>query len=168
MKLPGHIAVCAVVTAALLAVPFMFTDGFKQLINGTDAVSSASVTIDAPSGEYTVIINRDRHKSAGDLEVWHDFFSGGDFSIIYDDVECVTLSGDGGALTMAQSFMSRLPENQMRVKTEDAVLAVSKADHGRFDVMIVSAEAENAYGIYSVYGSGNVDVIHIGSGGNTV
>lgn len=165
MRTLKHIGVCAAAVILLLIVPFMFTGGFSKLVSGTDAVSSASVIIDKPSGSYTVLINRDRHRSESDLAAWNEFFSGGDFAIIFDDIGCVTLEGDAGALTMAQSFMSRLPENQMTVTVSDPVLALSKADNGRFDMMIVSDEAAAAYGISSVYEGKNVDVIRVTDGG---
>ncbi len=156
-----HTAVCITSLFLLIGLPFMLSGGFGKLSPQTDAVSSASAVIDAPSGKFTVMINRDRHKSEGDLSAWREFFSGGESAVIFDDIVCVTLSGDMGALEMAQSFMSRLPENQMKVSSEDAVFALSKAEHGRFDVMIVSEEAAQMYGIGSVYGGKNVDVIHI-------
>ena len=160
-----HIAVSAAGIILLLIVPFLFTDGFARLVNGTDALSSASVIIDKPSGSYTVLINRDRHKSESDMNAWREFFSGGEFVIIFDDISCVTLAGDTGALTMAQSFMSRLPENQMKTESSEAVMALSKAEYGRFDMMIVSDEAAESYGISSVYEGKNVEVIHIEDGG---
>lgn len=156
-----HIAVCTAGIALLAVLLFALAGGFGKMSGDTDAVSSASVIIEKPSGSYTVLINRDRHRSADDLAAWHEFFSGGDFEIIFDDIECVTLSGDTGALTLAQSFMSRLPENQMKVTSGDAVLTLSKAEHGRFDMMIVSAEAAETYGISDIYEDRNVDVIEV-------
>ncbi len=156
-----HIAVCLAGVLLLIVLPFTLAGGFTIFSGGTDAVSSASVVIDKPSGSYTVLINRDRHKSESDLAAWHEFFSGGEFTIIFDDIECVTLQGDTGALTLAQSFMSRLPENQMKVTTGDAVLTLSKAENGRFDMMIVSAEAAEKYGIADIYDGKNVDVIAV-------
>ena len=156
-----HIAVCLAGIALLIAAPFALAGGLSVFSQDTDAVSSASVIIDKPTGSYTVLINRGRHKSESDLAAWHEFFSGGDFRIIFDDIECVTLSGDTGALTLAQSFMSRLPENQMKVTAADAVLTLSKAENGRFDMMIVSAEAAKKYGIEDIYKGKNVDVIAV-------
>lgn len=158
-RLVRHIAVCLAGIALLIVMPFALAGGFAVFVGSTDAVSSASVVIDKPSGSYTVLINRDRHKSESDLAAWHEFFSGGEFEIIFDDIECVTLQGDTGALTLAQSFMSRLPENQMKVTTGDAVLTLSKAENGRFDMMIVSAEAAEKYRIEDIYDGKNVDVI---------
>ncbi|MBQ9382690.1 MAG: hypothetical protein IJT87_00485 [Ruminiclostridium sp.] len=164
MKLLRHIAVCTVSLLLLAVLPFALAGGFSRLSGGTDAVSSASAVIDKPSGSYIVLINRDRH-SESDLEAWREFFSGGDFSIIFDDISCVTLDGDAGALTLAQSFMSRLPENQMTVKSREAVITLSKADNGRTDVMIVSDEAAEKYGLSSVYDGKNVEVIRVNDGG---
>ena len=161
MKIPGHIALCTGAAALLLGVPFLLSDGFAELVNGTDAVSSASAVIDAPSGNFTVLINRDCHKSESDMAAWHEFFSGGDFDIIFDDTRCTVLDGDTNALTMAESFMSRLPENQMTVQSGDPVLVLSKADHGRFDMMILSDEAAESFAANSVYDGKNVDVIRI-------
>ena len=165
MKVLRHIAVCTVSLFFLTVLPFTLAGGFSMLSGSTDAVSSASVVIDKPSGNYTVLINRERHKSESDMSAWREFFSGGDFSIIFDDISCVTLDGDAGALTLARSFMSRLPENQMTVKSGEAVLTLSKADNGRFDVLIVSDEAAEKYGISSVYDGKNVEIIRVNDGG---
>lgn len=161
LRIMKHVAVCLAGVLLLAVVPFALAGGFAKISGEPDAVSSASVVIDKPSGSYTVLINRDRHKSESDLAAWHKFFSGGEFEIIFDDIECVTLGGDTGALTLAQSFMSRLPENQMKVTTGDAVLTLSKAENGRFDMMIVSAEAAEKYGVLDIYDGKNVDVIAV-------
>lgn len=161
MSAVKHIAVCLLGVTLLVILPFLLSGGAALITGGTDAVSSASVVIDKPSGCYTVMINRGMHKNDSDLAAWESFFSGGDLGIIFDDVSCVILNGDAGALTLAESFMSRLPENQMKVTVSDAVLAVSKADCGRFDVMIVSDEFAELYGTETVSSGKNVDVIHI-------
>jgi hypothetical protein len=153
------------VAAALLVVlPFALAGGFSMLSGGADTVSGASVVIEKPSGNYIVLMNRERH-SSDDLKAWREFFSGGDFSIIFDDIGCTTLDGDAGALTLARSFMSRLPENQMTVMSDEAVLALSKADNGRFDVLIVSDEAAEKYGVSSVYDGKDVEIIRVSDGG---
>jgi galactitol-specific phosphotransferase system IIB component len=54
-------------------------------------------------------------------------------------------SGDSGALTMAQSFQSRLPEKQMSVQTENATLLMSRADCGKYDIIILSKEFAETY-----------------------
>lgn len=165
MRIFRHIFLCAAGVILLLVVPFLFTDGFARAVNGTDAVSSASVIVEAPSGSFTVLINRERHKNAADMQAWTEYFSGGDFTIIFDDIECVTLTGDTAALGMAESFMSRLPENQMKVRTDDPVLVLSKAEYGRFDMLLLSDEAAARYGITDILTDSDTEVIHtVGKG----
>ncbi len=53
--------------------------------------------------------------------------------------------GDQGAVSMARSFQSRLPENQMKLHTENASLLCSQADNGLFDIRILSREYADAY-----------------------
>lgn len=161
LRVVKHIAVCLAGIALLIVLPFVLAGGLTAFSGGTDAVSSASVVIDKPSGSYIVLINRDRHRKESDLAAWHEFFSGGEFTIIFDDIECVTLQGDTGALTLAESFMSRLPENQMKVSVGDASLTLSKAEHGRFDMLIVSSEAAEKYSISDICGRDDTDVIYV-------
>lgn len=117
--------------------------------NGTassDAVSSASVIIDQPSGAYVVLINRERHPDSGNLNTWISFFKGEEIGFLFEDISCIVPSSDASGLELAKSFQSRLPENQMKLRTEDATLLMSKAIYGEFDVIIVSREAYDAYG----------------------
>ena len=162
-----HIVICAAGVILLLAVPFLFTDGFRRLTGGADAVSGASETVAAPSGNYTVLINRDRHKSESDMAAWREYFSGGEFSIIFDDISCVTLEGDESAYTMGLSFMSRLPENQMKLKSGEAVTVLSKADYGRFDMLLLSDEAAESFGISAITDRVSTEVIHTVGKGET-
>jgi len=77
MKKIVHIAVCAAGITALLGIPLILTGGLAKLTGGTDAVSSASVIIEKPSGNYTVMINRERHKNEKDLADGRDSFPAG-------------------------------------------------------------------------------------------
>jgi hypothetical protein len=130
----------------LLIVPFFTTDYFKNLLkNDTDAVSSASVIIDKPSGEYLVFINRLMHTNEENLNTWIRFFDGGEISYLFEDISCSVISTDTGAFKMAQSFQSRLPEKQMSIQTEDASLLMSRADFGKYDIIIISKEFADAY-----------------------
>ena len=108
-------------------------------------MSSASVILDQPSGEYVVLINGGMRKSQETLEAWKSFFGGEEIAYIFEDIACSVAAGDVGALEMARSFQSRLPENQMQIRTEDATLLMSRADHGKFDVLIMSKEFSEAY-----------------------
>jgi hypothetical protein len=130
----------------LLGIPFFTTDYFRQLIRqDTDAVSSASVIIDQPSGEYIVLINREMHDDEENLDTWLRFFNGEEISYLFEDISCSVIASDTGALTMAQSFQSRLPEKQMSIQTEDATLLMSRADQGKYDIIILSKEFAKSY-----------------------
>jgi hypothetical protein len=142
----GHTGIVLAGVFLLLGIPFFTTDYFKNLIHGdTDAVSSASVIIDQPSGEYLVLINRKLHTDEENLNTWIRFFGGEEISYLFEDISCSVASADTGALTMAQSFQSRLPEKQMRIQTEDASLLLSRADRGKYDIIILSKEFADSY-----------------------
>lgn len=129
----------------MLGIPFCSSATFKAMISGTDAVSSASVIVEQPSGEYLVLMNLARHTDAETMTQWEDFFTGADSPLIFEDISCGTALSDAGGQTMADSFRSRLPENQMTVHAEDGTLLLSKAEHGRFDVIILSQEFADAF-----------------------
>jgi hypothetical protein len=150
----------------LLGIPFFATDYFKTLLNeDMDAITSASVTIDQPSGEYIVLINQNMHDNQENLNTWIQFFSGEEISYLFEDISCSVAVGDTGALTMAQSFQSRLPEKQMSIQTEDATLLMSRADNGKYDIIIISKEYAESYDIATAYGE-NTRLINIVSEGN--
>ena len=145
----------------MLGGPYFCSDAFRARITGTDAVSSASVIVEQPSGEYLVYINLDRHTDQENLALWYDFFEGREITYLFEDISCGTASGDTGGHTCAESFRSRLPENQMQVRTEDPVLLLSKAEHGRFDIIILSKETADAYAADRLAEMDNVGVIAV-------
>ena len=158
-----HIGIILVGAFLILGLPFLCTDFFSEMVrggNGTDATSSASLIIEQPSGSYVVLINRDFHKNSDNMSQWTQFFSGGEISFIFEDIACSVAKGDAGGQELARSFQSRLPENQMRIQEEDATLLLSRADHGKFDVIILSREFADGYGADSTY-RGNVEVIEL-------
>lgn len=142
----GHGAFILLVLFLILGTPLLSSDVFAAWMNDTDAVSSATNVIEAPSGEFVVLINRERHEKSGTLETWRTFFSGGDIGVVFEDLDCIVIRGDEAGLDAAESYRLRLPENQMRVRSEDGVLALSKAEYGRYDIMIMSAEAASSFG----------------------
>lgn len=138
-----HIAVFAAAIALMLGLPFFTSDYYKARVSGSDAVTGASAALDAPSGEYVVLINKDKHTDESALSLWQEFFETGESEELYsvfEDLSCTVASSDAAGLEMAKSFQSRLPENQMSIKTEDGILMLSKAEHGRFDVIVMSKE----------------------------
>ncbi|HBI85092.1 MAG TPA: hypothetical protein DDX71_02210 [Ruminococcus sp.] len=161
MKLPLHIGVIAGTLGLLLGVPCLTSDAIRAKLSGTDAVSSASVIVEQPSGDYLVLINLDRHTDSENLALWHDFFTGADAPVIFEDISCGTALSDAGGRTMADSFRSRLPENQMTVRAEDGTLLLSKAETGRFDIIILSQEIADALHAETVTELPNVETLHV-------
>jgi len=146
MRWMKHVLLCAAGVLALLGLPFTQTSRFRQLLSGdTDAVSSASVVLDQPSGSYIVMINEAEHPDAENLAKWKQFFRGEDMGFLFEDISCSVAKGDAGALDLARSFQSQLPENQMSVRPEEATLLFSRADAGKFDILIVSQEFADIY-----------------------
>lgn len=162
MKLVKHIAITVISIILILGIPFINTDYFKSLISDDpDAVSSSSIVIDKPSGDYVVLINLDKHTDEENLGLWHDFFEGKDVSYIFEDINCTVASNDANGLTMAQNFQTRLPENQMTLRTEDGVLMLSKAEFGKFDVIVMSQEIADFYTADTLFEKQNIDVINV-------
>lgn len=154
------------VTAALfilIGVPLIASGKAGELILGrTDAVSSATQTTEQPSGEYVVLINRGLRSDPNALEAWKAFFSVGDSDGIvslFEDISCTVSSSDPAGLEAARSFMSRLPENQMKLRTEDVTLMLSKAEHGRFDVIVMSKEAAESAKAYRVAELADAEIV---------
>lgn len=132
-----------VVGLMLIFLPaFLYTQSFwVSLCNGgLDAVASATVILDQPSGDYVVLINKDIRTNENILKDWTDFFSGKEISYIFEDVSCSIPTGDEGALKLGESFQSRLPENQMKIKLDNSMLLTSRVDYTKFDIVIMSRE----------------------------
>lgn len=141
-----HICIVAAAIFVLLGIPFLTSDYFKALVSGSDAVSSASVIMDAPSGNYLVFINSELHTDEEALEEWKNFFNGED-EIIFEDISCSVATGDSGGQTMAESYQSRLPENQMKIKSDASVMMLSRLESGEYDVVVMSGEFADSYGV---------------------
>ena len=109
----------------------------------TDAVSSASIELpDQPSGEFIVLINKEKHSNT--TEDWRVFFSGEDLPVIFEDISCLTATGDTSGQQLAERYQLQLPENQMKLDEENGVLLASKVESGYIDVAIFSSEMADA------------------------
>ncbi len=161
MNILKHTLIVAVSLFLMLGVPFFTSDYFKRMVEGTDAVSSASVIIDQPSGNYVVLLNLDKHTDQDNLAMWYDFFEGREIDFIFEDIDCMTAQSDINGTTMAQSYRSRLPENQMKLHTIDGTLMLSRAEYGKFDVIVLSEELADFYTASTVYDRDNVAVLHV-------
>jgi len=162
MKILKHIVCDILILFLLLGVPFLNTNYAKALFsNHPDAVSSASVIVDKPSGEYLVFINLANHTDADALAIWRDFFAGKDIDLIFEDIICSVASSDINARTLAENYQSRLPEHQCEIKAEDATLLLSKAEHLKFDILVMSAEIADFYQASALNDMPGIEVIHV-------
>ena len=163
-KLLRPLAVLCALALALLLPYRAFIgplSGLFARLGGVDAVTSASVIIDKPSGAYVVLLNEERHTKRGTAEDWARFLQG-ESLVIMDDVDCQVIDQDSGGRQLAESYQSRLPENQMRVRGENGLLLVSKAEYGGFDMIVMSKEYADSYNARTVYDQANVRVLEIG------
>ena len=161
MRTLRHILITAGSLIFLIGFPLFQTGALTRLLagQGLDALTAATKTIDQPSGAYVVLINKENHKDSGKLAVWKKFFSGQEIDYIFEDISCVVSDSDAAGLELARSFQSRLPENQMLLRTEDTTLMFSKAKYGRFDVMILSKEMYDAHHTAAIAGGDQVMTI---------
>lgn len=159
MKVIRHAGVVIAALLLFVGVPVFRTGYFQNRLSGVDAVSSATMIIDQPSGAYVVLINRIRHPDAEKLATWETFFSGEEIGFLFEDISCTVADSDAAGLELAKSFQSRLPENQMSVRLEDITLMLSKAQYGRFDVILMSREIYEASGAADEKRESYVDLI---------
>lgn len=162
-----HTGIILAAVLLIIGVPLCCTGFFRTLFSDSvDVVSSASLVLEQPSGEYVVLINRNLHPDADALEDWITFFSGtageDELLIIFEDIGCSVASADAGGIELANSFRSQLPENQMKVMEEDATLLLSRADEGLFDVLILSKEFADLYHAETAY-QDNVEIVTLKS-----
>ncbi len=136
-----HVITVVLTIALLVGAPVISSGYPARLISGADTISSATVIVEAPSGGYAVIINKDRHADPDKLKQWETFFSGGEIDYIFEDLSCMVASSDENGLEIAKSLQSRLPENQMSLRVVDSSLLFSKVFYGVFDVVVISDEA---------------------------
>lgn len=161
-NIAAHIATVVVALVLFLGGTIALThaDVVSLVRPQTDLVSSATTIQETPDGSYYILINKAHHPNEKVLADWITFFEDREAApLIMEDISCVVCEEDAPGLEFAESLQSRLAENQMRLRTEEGVLAVSKADAGVFDAMVVSQMAYDAYGVESVAGNPNVVVI---------
>ena len=145
MKLIRHVVIVCIALLLLVGIPVYQTGYIQGKFSGTDTISSATVIVEQPSGEYVVLINPALHTNADNLAIWVSFFQGKEIDYLFEDISCAVADSDSAGLEIAKSFQSRLPENQMRLHTEDPTLMLSKAKYGKFDVILLSKEVADIY-----------------------
>ena len=141
-KLLFHIFISLTASFLLVGLPTGFVLYHTQS-EAPDAVSGASVKLpDKPSGDYVLMLNRSLHEDS--FDDWVSFFQNGELNVIFDDINCIAAQSDADALKMADRLIAQLPENQMKLRTENPTLLVSKAENGCIDAAIFSKEMADA------------------------
>ena len=160
----GHILRVAVMLFLFLVLPYLLVFGMPgKKDDSIDAVTQASIELpDQPSGDFIVLINTSLHKDS--IEAWKEFFTDGDFGVIFEDIRCITAEGDATGMELAKRFMAQLPENQMTIRTENPTLLVSKAEAGYIDVVVLSKEMADALKIAPGDAMDGVTVIQVSGG----
>ena len=116
--------------------------------------------LDKLKGKYVVLINKELHDHTGTTEDWIKFFSfDKETPLIMEDIVCKTADTDAQGIEVAEKYRARLPENQMKLQKEAGVMLLSKAELGRFDVVILSEAAAQNYSAQTMYDRNNVAVI---------
>ena len=116
-----------------------------SLSGDVDAVTSASLTPEAPSGRYVVLINRSRHPDT--LEQWEAFFREEDYGVLLEDAGCLTIEGDAGGMQLAERYEARLVKDQLQTHADNGVLVASRLEAGAYDLAVFSVEAGELWGI---------------------
>lgn len=160
MKALKHIGIVLAGLFLCLVLPGLFYVDVGAMLSGVDAVSGASMDLpDQPSGEFVVIINRDRHSMT--LEEWTDFFQEQPVDVIMEDISCLAAASDPTGVQLAERYQARLAENQMTLTKENSLLIVSRAENGLYDVVILSKEMADAVDFSAVYGRSDAAVITV-------
>jgi len=97
IKILKHLLIVTGALFIMVGVPLMMTDYWRGLLSSdeADAVSSPSVVIDKPSGNYIVLINTRLHTDKEKLNQWIDFFDGKETDIIFEDIACKERQAEG-------------------------------------------------------------------------
>ena len=145
LHLIGHAAFIAAALFVCLGIPTLYF-GQKNLLPGgqTDTISGASLVVpEQPSGAFLILLNKAHHPDT--TEDWTAFFTEQPVDVIMEDIHCLITRGDATGKELAERYLARLAENQMRITQEDGTLIASRAECGLFDVILLSEEAAQTY-----------------------
>ena len=138
LKILLNVVIVATLTFIIIGIPTLV---YYSKNASYDAKASASMDLpDIPSGEFLVLINNELHKDT--LDLWISVFTNDEenIQVIFEDISCYVSTNDTSAIELAKRYQIYLPENQMTIKYENAVLLASKVESGILDVMIFSKE----------------------------
>ena len=159
----GHRLFVLVLLGFLVGLPCATHSYIFRSKTDADVVSGATMKLpEQPSGEFVILINESLHGDT--LSDWQKFFSGEDLPVIFDDISCLTAEGDVTGILLAERMQAQLPENQMRLRSENPTLLVSKAEAGLIDVAVFSKEMADALKLNSSGQMEGVAVITVKGG----
>lgn len=157
-----RIAALILISGAIFGI--LVQSGNITLGAQVDAVTKATgeiVYAEDIDGSFVVLINKDQHPNTEVLAQWEIFFSGGEVGVIFEDIVCYVSTSDPSGFEVAESFQSRLPENQLVIKTVPSTMLVDKAGHGVFDVLVLSEPVAQSLGVERLYDEENIEVIRL-------
>lgn len=149
MSFLKRVPLLLVLSAAVPALVYqLFIGPVTALLpfSAADAVSKATTIIDAPSGSFVVLLNEKKHEARQTADDWEAFFRG-ESPLLMEDIVCDVIQSDPSGYEMADSYRSRLPENQMTIRQGEALLVVSRAEQGLCDVVVMSKETADSWKI---------------------
>lgn len=162
MRVWKHVALTAAALFLTLGLPALLLVDWSALHGdgSSDGVSGASLVLpEQPSGEFVVLINEKLHPDT--MEDWTRFFTNQPVEVIMEDISCMVVAGDQSGEQLADRYQARLAEHQMTIRRENPIMAASKADCGRFDVMILSREIAEGYRFSTALDDQDVSLISV-------
>ena len=133
-----HLSLTLGLSFAIFGLPILSNLDF----GGASSISSGGTISlpEKPSGEFRVYMKTSPHLE--NLSKWEAFFKGDEenITVIFDDIVCSVTSSDPSAYELGLRYQIYLPENQMKLKRENATLLASKVETGHIDVAIFSKE----------------------------
>ena len=140
-----HFLIIFLSLLVILGVPTVLYKDFVFGGFGIDALSGATIELpDAPSGNF-IIQMKVKDKYFTSAKEWENFFNERDYDVLMEDVNCLVAIGDESAYKLAERYMARLAVNQMKIRRENVMLTVSKAENRLIDILIMSEEYAEAY-----------------------
>ena len=159
----AHVA-CVLVLVLLCLAAGAWTSGFDlSLLKYQGVVEEGVATSGAgESGQsYVVFLNTRAHPDADERAGWVALFSGDDASRVTGAATCLTAAGDVDARNLALRLAGRLEAGQLSVRVDDAMLIVSKAEVGRFDILAMTAGVAEALDVSVLEADPSVEVVRI-------
>lgn len=155
-----HIAWVLALVSVFLAVG-AWSSGFDVGLLAYQGVveGGAPATAVEEAQSYVIFLNTQAHPDAAERAGWVSLFAGDDASAVTGEATCLTAAGDDGATNLALRLAERLEPGQLTVKMDDPMLAVSKAEVGRFDILAMTAGMAEALDVSALEADSSVEVV---------